>query len=132
MNTTERPAAKYAMEILDLVQHQLGSHEFITVIVQNAINNALRSREGWQLVPTEPPEAMWSGLARSIMMWMDMSNGPKLPRDLLTHLRRSGVDAPQWLLDEPEMKTLDHSMSKGGRCVLIYKAMLYDIPGASI
>lgn len=79
---------------------------------------------GHQLVPKEPTEAQWSGLARAIIMWMDMSDGPKLPRDLLKHLERSGQDIPQWLLNEPEMQTLDHSMSKGARTVIIYKAML--------
>lgn len=85
-------------------------------------------REGWQWVPKEPTETQWSGLTRAIVMWMDMSNGPKLPRDLLNHLERSGQDIPQWLRDEPEMQNLDHSMGKGSRAVLIYKAMLAAAP----
>lgn len=84
----------------------------------------------FKAVPLDPTEEQWGGLARSIMMWMDMSDGPKLPRDLLKHLERSGVEIPQWLRDEPEMLSLDHSMSKGSRCVLIYKAMLFDAPKA--
>jgi hypothetical protein len=80
-------------------------------------------------VPIEPTGEQWGGLARSIMMWIDMSaGGPKLPEDLLKHLERSGVTAPKWLLDEGEMKAVGHSMSKGSRCVLIYKAMIHDAP----
>lgn len=69
----------------------------------------------------EITEAMWGGLARDIMMWLDMS--PKTPRALFKHLERIGREVPQWLRDEPEMKHLDHVPSKGTRCVLIYKAM---------
>lgn len=86
-------------------------------------------RNNYRIVPVEPTEEMWGGLARAIMMWIDMSGGgPKLPRDLLNHLRRSGVEAPPWLRSEAEIKNIDHSMSKGSRCVLIYKAMLMDAP----
>ena len=86
----------------------------------------------WRKVPIQPTEEMWGGLARSIMMWMDIAGGgPKLPEDLLKHLERSGIEAPDWLKDEGEMKAIGHSMSKGTRCVLIYKAMLYAAPVAS-
>jgi hypothetical protein len=77
------------------------------------------------VAPWTPSEKMWGGLARSIMMWL--SFGPRhTPKSLLDHLERSGAEVPQWLLDEPEMQSLDHSMSKGTRCVLIYRAMLWD------
>lgn len=86
-------------------------------------------RNDYRTVPIEPTEEMWGGLARAIMMWIDLSgSGQKLPRDLLNHLRRSGVEVPPWLKSEAEMKALDHSMSKGSRCVLIYKAMLMNAP----
>jgi hypothetical protein len=68
---------------------------------------------------------MWGGLARSIMMWMSFGP-PHTPRTLLQHLERTGAEIPRWLLDEPEMQSLDHSMSKGTRCVLIYRAMIWD------
>lgn len=77
----------------------------------------------WKLVPEEPTEEQWGDLARDIMMWMDL-NTRKTPQSLLDHLERAGRSVPQWLLDEPEMQHLDHSMSKGTRCVIIYKAML--------
>ncbi len=69
----------------------------------------------------EPSEAMWGGLARDIMMWLDF--GTKTPRELFKHLKRTGRDIPKWLTDEPEMRALDHVPSKGTRCVIIYKAM---------
>jgi hypothetical protein len=78
--------------------------------------------EQMKAVPFEPTEDQWGGLARAIMMWLDFE--PKTPRTLFAHLKASGHDIPQWLTDEPEMKNLDHTPSKGTRCVLIYKAML--------
>jgi hypothetical protein len=76
-------------------------------------------------VPWQPTEPMWSGLARDIMMWLDMHDGPgTTPRNLFLHLERLGREVPQWLRDEPEMKALDHVPSKGTRVTIIYKAML--------
>ncbi len=73
------------------------------------------------LVERMPTEAMWGGLARHIMMWLDMDK--KTPRALFRHLEMCGADVPQWLRDEPEMQALDHVPSKGTRCVIIWKAM---------
>lgn len=70
----------------------------------------------------EPTEAQWGGLARQIIFWMDMQ--PKTPRALFNHLERSGWEIPQWLRDEPEMRNLDHAVSKGTRAVLVYRAMI--------
>ena len=74
--------------------------------------------------PFNPTEEMWGGLARSIMMWLDMT--PSTPRTLFKHLESSGIDIPEWLKSELEMTSLDHIPSKGTRCVLIYKAMMED------
>jgi hypothetical protein len=63
----------------------------------------------------------WDGLARDIMQAFDMNN--KTPRLLFQHLERCGTPIPQWMRDEPECKNLDHTISKGTRCVLIYRAM---------
>jgi hypothetical protein len=68
---------------------------------------------------------MWGGLARDIMMAMSFS-GPLTPRGLLRHLECTGAEIPQWLREEPEMLSPDHAISKGTRCVLIYRAMLWD------
>ena len=70
----------------------------------------------------EPTVDQWDGLARQIIMWMDMK--PKTPRALFQHLERSGHVVPQWLRDEPEMQSLDHVPSKGTRAVMVYRAML--------
>lgn len=80
--------------------------------------------------PWQPTEKMWSGLARDIIMWMDMFSGPNLtPRNLFLNLERAGRPLSQdhWLRDEPEMKALDHVPSKGTRAAIIYKAMLSEI-----
>lgn len=79
------------------------------------------------VVPWTPTEAQWGGLARQIMMWLDWGP-PHTPRSLLKHLERCGEEIPAWLREEPEMKALDHSMSKGTRVVLIYRAMLAAAP----
>lgn len=75
--------------------------------------------------PWEPTDEQWDGLARAIIMWLDME--PKTPRALFDHLENSGHDIPQWMRDEEEMDQLDHVPSKGTRAVLIYKAMLAPI-----
>ena len=78
--------------------------------------------EGYVLVPVEPTEEQWGGLARDLMMWMDFER--KTPRALFSHLEMLGREIPQWLRDEPEMQSLDHVPSKGTRAVLVYRAML--------
>lgn len=78
--------------------------------------------DGWKLVPLEPTRAMWAGLARDLIMWLDFER--KTPRELFAHLDMLGQEIPQWLRDEPEMQALDHVPSKGTRAVLIYRAML--------
>lgn len=74
----------------------------------------------------EPTETMWGGLARDIVMWMDIyDGGKKTPRNLFRHLEQTGREIPQWLRDEPELKALDHVPSKGTRAVIIYHAMIH-------
>lgn len=73
----------------------------------------------------DPTEEMWGGLARDIVMWMDMS--PKTPRALFKHLECSGRVIPDWLRNEPEMQALDHVPSKGTRAVLIWKAVIWQL-----
>lgn len=75
------------------------------------------------MTPTfEPTEEMWGGLARDIMMAFEM--GQKTPASLREHLRRVGRTVPDWLADELGRQYRDGVLSKGTRCVLIYKAML--------
>jgi hypothetical protein len=83
-------------------------------------------QDGLKLVPAQPVEAQWSGLARDIMMWMDMDD--RTPRGLFFHLKALGRDIPDWLKAEAEMDRLDHVPSKGTRVAIVYKAMLADAP----
>lgn len=79
-----------------------------------------------------PPENAWGALARDLVMWSDM--GTKTPRTLFRHLKNVGREIPDWLRNEPEMRNLDHTPSKGTRAVLIYRAMLDGLlqSGASV
>lgn len=70
----------------------------------------------------EPSEAVWDGLPRDLIMWMDMES--KTPRGLFRHLKLCRGHVPEWLTKEPEMGNLDHVVSKGSRAVLVWKAML--------
>lgn len=79
----------------------------------------------YRIVPVEPAEEQWSGLARDLMMWLDM--GDKTPQGLFKHLKMLGVEPPKWLLDEAEMQG-SGVPSKGTRATLIYKAMLAAAP----
>ena len=75
-------------------------------------------------VPRMPRECQWGGLARDIIMAWDCQCDT--PRKLFNFLNRSGIVIPQWLLDEAEMKNLDHVPSKGTRATIIYRAMVED------
>lgn len=66
-------------------------------------------------------EAMWSGLARDLFLAWDM--GCKTPAQIFDHLDRCLRTIPLWLREEPEMQNLDHTVSKGTRAVIVYKAM---------
>jgi len=83
-----------------------------------------------KLVPIAPTEERWGGLARDIVMWMDMyeGGGKKTPRNLFEHLRLCGRQIPDWLKEEPEMKNLDSVPSKGTRATIIYMAMVKAAP----
>lgn len=99
-------------------------------VVGKAINilggmQAGRNQAGMLPVPIEPTEQQWAGLARDIMMGYDL--GAKSPRALLKHLHFSGTTAPEWLQRELGDGTSEAVLSKGSRCVLIYKAMVHAI-----
>ena len=79
----------------------------------------------WHLVPFNPDVEQWDGLARAIMMWIDMNPRPT-PRNLFYHMKMSNIPIPPWMEQESELHSLDHVVSKGTRCALIYKAMLYE------
>lgn len=80
---------------------------------------------GWQVVPKEPTEKMWGGLARQIVLWMrfDRATG----QSLYAHLKASGREIPEWL--RAEIPDTDHVPPKGTVAVCIYKAMLAEAQG---
>lgn len=71
----------------------------------------------------EPDYEKWNGLARDIVMWMQMSSDkPWKGSDLYTHLRRLGRRIPNWL--KKEIPDTEHCSPKGSIAVAIYRAML--------
>lgn len=78
--------------------------------------------EGYMIVPIEPTEEMWGGLARDIIHALDFNC--KTPAKMVEFLTNCGVKIPEFFGDESELKNQDHVISKGTRAVLIYKAML--------
>lgn len=86
---------------------------------------ALTRPDGYVLVPVEPTEAQWGGLARDVVMWMECYQ-TRSADSLLKHLRRCGTDIPKWLMEE--VKGGSHSLAKGTVAAVIYKAMLADRP----
>lgn len=67
----------------------------------------------------EPTEAMWSGLARHIILWDRQANpgGDKLYKQL----KMTGCPVPEWL--PTEIPNTGHCPSKGNVAVAIWKAM---------
>ena len=78
--------------------------------------------EGKTIVPREPTEAQWDGLARDLITWHEVGN--RTPRALFYYLKMLRREIPNWLRDEPEMQALDHVPSKGTLAALIYRAMI--------
>jgi hypothetical protein len=82
-----------------------------------------RHLEGVALVPREPTDRELDGLARAIMLWMDMDER-KTPDNLRAHLKNMGEQTPEWM--SKILATVEgcHVMPKGMRCLLVYKAMI--------
>lgn len=120
MNTVERVA--------DAIINEFGEHSGFRQILDDTDQStylALRAALARRAIAAmrEPSEAMWSGLARDIIMWMD-TGGRKTPRSLFEHLDLIGRDVPEWLKNEAEFGNLDHVPSKGTRAVIIFRAMV--------
>lgn len=82
----------------------------------------------YKLVPAEPTEEQWGGLARDIIMWMQLCGNDRMSgRGLHEHLHHHcGKAAPSWLFEEvPET---DAALPKGTIAACIYKAMLATAP----
>lgn len=71
----------------------------------------------------EPSEAMWGGLARDIVFWLDTTD-KRTPRSLFKFLGNVGREVPEWIKTHMEMANLDHAISKGTRATIIFLAML--------
>jgi len=85
--------------------------------------------EGWQLVPFNPTEEQWDGLARAIVFWMrSYPSNQHTPRTLVEFITSYGHAVPKWMEEEAELLAKDHVISKGTVAVLIYKAMLAASP----
>lgn len=83
---------------------------------------------GARVVPLTPTEDQWGGLARDMMMWLDL--GRPTSGALFTHLKNLGRDIPDWLKAESELNNHPDSVpSKGTRCAIIYRAMIEDFLG---
>lgn len=84
---------------------------------------------GWKVVPEEPTEAMWGGLARQIVFWVRM--GDQRGSALHLHLKRSWHDVvPEWLAKE--IPDADQVPPKGTVAACIYKAMLAEAPSPEL
>lgn len=90
------------------------------VLLDRIRTHGIAPPDGWVMVPTEPTEEQWGGLARDIIMWwsFDRPTGASL----FKHLSSSGRDIPNWLRDE--IKDTDHVPPKGTIAAVVYKAML--------
>jgi hypothetical protein len=96
-------------------------HRFCThdpCVVREALSHSVPP--GYQLVPTEPSEAMWGGLARRLVFWCRLSR--PTGSELYAFLRCAGEAIPDWLVQE--IPDTDHVPPKGTVAACIYKAML--------
>lgn len=84
--------------------------------------------EGWKLVPVEPTEEMWGGLARQIVFWLRTATDPTQLSGAELHkwLRRTGYETPDWL--NKEIPNANRVPEKGTIAACIYKAMLSAAP----
>lgn len=86
--------------------------------------NASTVSEYERLMPLEPTDRMWSGLARDIMAFLLMG-APHYGSKLHAHLKMLGHELPDWF--EEEIPNIDHTPAKGDFLVAIYKAMIAEV-----
>ncbi|MCV6429398.1 hypothetical protein [Pseudomonas aeruginosa] len=85
--------------------------------------------EGMRLVPFNPTQDQWGGLARAIVFWMrSYPSNKHTPATLVEFITSLGHEVPEWMGDEAELRAQEHVISKGTIAVLIYKAMLAAAP----
>lgn len=81
---------------------------------------------GYKLVPVEPTEAQWGGLARDIVWWLYAHGSPHTGHKLHAFLRNLGRYIPDWLTEE--IHDSGHTPPKGTVAAVIYRAMLEAAP----
>ena len=86
---------------------------------------ASASREGYKLVPYNPTEEMWGGLARHLVKYMQ-SHDRYCPKTLGKYINRfiGFENIPDWLNKEIPDWESDHAFATADLPVFIYKAML--------
>lgn len=86
---------------------------------------ASANREGYKLVPCNPTEEMWGGLARHLVKYMQ-SHDRYCPKTLGKYISRFiGIkNIPDWLNKEVPNWESDHAFATADLGVFIYKAMI--------
>lgn len=78
------------------------------------------------LVPIEPTEKQWDGLARHLGRYMQMHDR-YCPKTLKKYFDRFIGDIPEWLNREVKDWDSDHAFATADLPVFIYKAMIMEI-----
>lgn len=81
------------------------------------------NRQGYNLVPVEPSENQWSGLARHLGRYMQM-NDRYCPKTLKKYFDRFIGEPPEWLTNEVSNWDSEHAFATADLPVFIYKAMI--------
>ena len=86
---------------------------------------ASASREGYKLVPCNPTEEMWGGLARHLVKYMQ-SHDRYCPKTLGKYINRfiGFKNIPDWLNKEIPDWESDHAFATADLGGFIYKAMI--------
>ena len=86
--------------------------------------------KGFKIVPEEPTEQQFGGMARDIIQWLRFTESKNQHSEsLVKWLKDMGNEIPDWLYKESEINHLSkHVISKGSIVAIIYKAMLAAAP----
>ena len=86
---------------------------------------ASENREGYKLVPCNPTEEMWGGLARHLVKYMQ-SHDRYCPKTLGKYINRfiGFKNIPDWLNKEIPDWESDHAFATADLGVFIYKSMI--------
>ncbi len=86
--------------------------------------------KGFKIVPEEPTEQQFGGMARDIIQWLRFTESKNQHSEsLVKWLKDMGNEIPDWLYKESEINHLSkHVISKGSIAAIIYKAMLAAAP----